>query len=155
MIQQYRKRSPDKCQAPAHCSFLAWFPRLPGLLSHSLHSPPPLPALFDQRMCTHFRRSFFHSSPICDRREGLPLCQKAIWYHYSPARDRKGRALSRGITEEDGWGWILCRKAQETVPALFPTARDKAVAGLSMLWLRKSAPETGASTPWPLMTPAR
>lgn len=43
MTQQYHKRSLDKCQAPAHCSFLAGFPRLPGLLSYSLHFPPPTP----------------------------------------------------------------------------------------------------------------
>lgn len=54
----------------------------------------------------------------------------------------------------DGWDWILCRKPQETVTALFSTARDKAPGSLSMPWLRKSALEIGASTPWPQMNQA-
>jgi len=120
MTQQYYKRSLDKCQAPAHCSFLAWFPRLPGLFSHSLCSPyPPAPAPLDQKMCRPFRRPFFHSSPICDRK-GLSLCQKAIQHHYTPARDRKGRVIPRGITwRMDGTGSCAENHRKQSLPC-FP-----------------------------------
>lgn len=104
--------------------FLAWFPRLPGLLSipFILH---PCPPHLKQRMCRHFRRSFFTLS-LSVTEKNLSLCQKAIQHHYPPARDRKDRVLPRGITQEDGWDWILCRKPQETATALFSTAQDKA-----------------------------